>query len=159
MPTYPSSVLIRVGLMLAAVVVALLILGTALSRLRAAPRAPGTLEPRARPAPNPYEWERRSTQLYRAWKQVPGPSEDREGILAFVTSRQGVEAYVEPRTVVDPLSVVLVAGNGEWRRFELRDDSYLRELAKERGLAVLDAGRVGYPERMRRRRPSAEDGA
>lgn len=147
---YPSGVLVRVGLMLAALVMVLLVLGAVLSRRRDAPRPATASRPRARPAPRRYDWERRSTQLYRAWKQVPGPAEDREGILAFVTSRQGVEAYVEPRTVIHPLSVVLIAADGEWRRFELRDDAYLRELVKERGLRVIDASRFGYPERMKR---------
>ena len=72
--------------------------------------------------------------------------------MAFIESHQGVEAYVEPRTVMHPLSVVLVAGDGGWLRFELRDDAFLRELAKDRALRVIDAERFGYPERMRRRR-------
>jgi hypothetical protein len=46
--------------------------------------------------------------------------------------------------------VVLVDGRGASRRFELKEDTYLRELARERGMRVFDAGRVGYPERMRR---------
>lgn len=82
----------------------------------------------------------------------PGLAEDRDGILAFIESHPGVEAYLEPRTVMHPLSVVLVAGDGGWLRFELRDDSFLRELAKDRDLRVIDAERFGYPERMRRRR-------
>jgi hypothetical protein len=158
-PIYPSGVLVRVGLMLVALIVVLLLLGAVLSRRRDAPRPVTAPSPRARPQPRRYDWERRSTQLYRAWKQVPGPAEDREGILAFVTSRQGVEAYVEPRTVIHPLSVVLIAEDGEWKRFELRDDAYLRELVKERGLRVLDAARFGYPERMNRHREGEGDEA
>jgi hypothetical protein len=73
-------------------------------------------------------------------------------MMAFIESHPGAEAYVEPRTVMHPLSVVLVAADGGWVRFELRDDSFLRELAKDRGLPVIDAGRFGYPDRMRRRR-------
>ena len=76
--------------------------------------------------------------------------------MAFIESHQGVEAYVEPRTVMHPLSVVLVAADGGWLRFELRDDSFLRDLAKDGGLPVIDAERFGYPDRMRRRR-SRED--
>jgi hypothetical protein len=64
-------------------------------------------------------------------------------------SRDGVEAYVEPKTVMHPLSVVLIAGDGEHRRFTLFDDAYLRELAREHELPIFDAGRVGYPQRMR----------
>ncbi len=87
---------------------------------------------------------------------MQGPPEPREEILRFVESREGVEAYVEPKTVMHPLSVVLVAADGEHRRFELFDDAYIRELARTHDLKVLDAGRVGYPQRMRdylRRRP------
>src|SRR3989304_2853877 len=46
-----------------------------------------------------YDWERRTEQLSRRAKAVPGPQEDRERIVAFLDSRAGVEAYVEPRTV------------------------------------------------------------
>lgn len=145
--------------MLVALIVVLLVLGAVLSRRRVAPRPATAPVLRARSQPRRYDWERRSTQLYRAWKQVPGPAEDREGILAFVTSRQGVEAYVEPRTVMHPLSVVLIAEDGVWKRFELRDDAYLRELVKEQGLRVLDASRFGYPERMKRHREGERDEA
>jgi hypothetical protein len=106
-----------------------------------------------------YEWERRRDQLSRRVKAVPAPEEDREGILGFIESRQGVEAFVEPRTVIHPLSVVLVAHDGEWVRFQLKDDAFVRDLARTRRLPVMDAGKVGYPERMRRyRRKTGELG-
>ena len=89
----------------------------------------------------------------RQLKGVPRQAEDRDAIVAFVSSRSGVEAYFEPRTVMHPLSVVLVAGDGEWKRFELADDRFVRELASERRLPVFDASRTGYPDRMRRRTP------
>jgi hypothetical protein len=63
---------------------------------------------------------------------------------------EGVEAFAEPKTVMHPLSVVFVDGEGEAKRFELKEDAYLRELAKKRGMRVFDASRVGYPDRMRR---------
>jgi hypothetical protein len=96
-----------------------------------------------------YEFEPRRDRVSRRVKGVQGPWEDREAMREFVESRAGVEAYVEPKTVMHPLSVVLVAGDGEHRRFELSDDAYVRELAREHELNVLDAGRVGYPQRMR----------
>jgi hypothetical protein len=78
----------------------------------------------------------------------------REGIhdalVAFVESHDGVEAYVEPRTVVSPLTVVLVDADGRWRRFEIHDDRVLRPLVRSHGIGVFDASRVGYPPRMRR---------
>jgi hypothetical protein len=155
MVAYASVVLARLAAVLLALVLIVLLVRAVPPRLRrersvrARPPRPGKRQDR-------YEWERRSTQFYRAWKQVPGPAEDREGILAFIGSRQGVEAYVEPRTMMHPLSVVLVAGDGDWVRFELRDDGFLRELAADRGLKVIDAGRFGYPERIRRRRPRGD---
>lgn len=109
-----------------------------------------------------YQWERRTEQLYRRAKAVSVPGEDREAIAAFIESRHGVEAYVEPRTLMYPLSVVLVAGDGEWARFQLRDDSFIRDVAGRAGLPVYDAAKVGYPDRMRRYRRDAgrkgEDG-
>jgi hypothetical protein len=100
--------------------------------------------------PGAYEWSSRSQQAIRELKGVAGPTEYRDEIVAWVQSHEGIEAYVEPKTVMHPLSVVLVDGRGEAKRFELREDAFLRELARERGIRVLDAGRVGYPERMRR---------
>jgi hypothetical protein len=95
---------------------------------------------------------RRRDQLSRQQKGVSGLAEDRDGILAFLDSHAGVDAYVEPRTVMSAMTVVLIDLEGEWKRFELQDDAFLRELASTRGVRVLDATRVGYPERMRRRR-------
>jgi hypothetical protein len=100
--------------------------------------------------PGAYEWDRRTDQARRQLQRVSGPTEYRDEIAEWIAAHDGVEAYVEPKTVMHPLSVVLVDGRGASRRFELREDTYLRELARERGLRVFDAGRVGYPERMRR---------
>ena len=122
-------------------------------------RVTTTRPSRGTPRSPTYEWERRRDQLSRRVKGVPAPEEDREGILGFIESRQGVEAYVEPRTVIHPLSVVLVAHDGEWVRFQLKDDAFVRDLARTRRLPVMDAGKVGYPERMRRyRRKTGELG-
>lgn len=115
--------------------------------------------PRLTPRQRQYDWEPRTQQIARQLKVGAGTPEDRERILAFLDSRTGVEAFVEPRTVIHPLSIVLVADDGEWMRIELRDDRFLRELARTRRLRVQDATRVGYPERMRRyKRPQDEPG-
>jgi hypothetical protein len=102
-----------------------------------------------------YEFDRRRDQARRRLRGVGGPAERRDEIVDFLESHQGVEAYVEPKTVISPLSVVLVDGAGEWRRFELAEDLYLRRLASERGLPIFDASRTGYPPRMRKRPPTA----
>jgi hypothetical protein len=98
-----------------------------------------------------YEFEARRDQAKRRLKGVAGPVERRDEIVEFLDTHDGVEAYVEPMTVVSPKSVVLVDGAGEWRRFELKEDAYLRRLAAERVLPIFDAALTGYPPRMRRR--------
>jgi hypothetical protein len=113
-------------------------------------RAP---RPRLRPpkGAGAPDWEPRSRQVARKVKGVvPEASADRDAIVAFIDSREGVEAFMEPKTAMFPLSVVLVAEDGEWKRFALPDDSTMRDLARTKDLAVYDATRVGYPERMRR---------
>jgi len=119
-------------------------------------RRAGQKAARAR-APHPAraggrEWDSRRDQLVRSVKGLGGPEASRDAIIAFLDSHQGVEAYVEPKTVMHPLSVLLVDAEGEAKRFQLNEDALLRELAKTRGLPVFDATRVGYPERMRRKR-------
>jgi hypothetical protein len=100
--------------------------------------------------PSAYDWDRRTHQAYRKFKGISGATEQRDQIVAFLDTHEGVEAYVEPRTVMHPLSVVLVDADGAWRRFELSEDSYLRELARTRNVKIIDAMRFGYPKRMRR---------
>lgn len=106
--------------------------------------------PRTTPRATTYDWDRRTDQLKRQLKHVGGPQEQRDAIVAFIEGHRGVEAYVEPRTAISPLSVVLVDDEGEWRRFELKEDGFIRELAATRRLKVYDAAKTGYPARMRR---------
>jgi hypothetical protein len=139
----------RVVPLLALTVVALAFLGWVVGWLRTAvARRPSRRERR----PGGYEFDRRRDQAMRSFKGVAGPQERRDEIAAFLDEHRGVEAYVEPKTVVSPKSVVLVDDVGEWRRFELKEDAYLRHLAAERGLRIFDASITGYPPRMRRGR-------
>jgi hypothetical protein len=162
-------VVLIVGLGLVGFIFLLLVVGLVLSRTRArqiaeAPVAPSPERRRQRwkgPPRGRYDWQPVTDKLYRRWKNVPGPTEDRDAMKQFLDTHSGVEAYVEPRTVMHPLSVVFVAEDGEWVRLELREDTFLRELAKEGRLPVIDAARFGYPERMRRykRQPPNESSA
>jgi hypothetical protein len=74
----------------------------------------------------------------------------------FIKTRTGVEAYVEPRTVDQKLSVVLVAGDGEWLRFYLPDDRFLRKLSAKHRMPIYDTARMGYPKRMKEYRRDQE---
>ena len=67
----------------------------------------------------------------------------------FVQSRTGVEAYVEPRTNVTEMTVVLVGADGEWTRRRVAGKDGARELSTKLGIPVYDVQRTGYPQRMR----------
>ena len=101
------------------------------------------------------EFEReRQARPRRRWRlfkrRAPSiPREDRGAMERFIKTRQGVEAYIEPRTLAQPLSVVLVAADGEWLRFTVSDEGSFRKFAYKHALPVYDAGRIGYPKRMR----------
>jgi hypothetical protein len=147
---------IRVLPLLVALIVIVVLAGSILRWIRA--RAPRPTARRGSRVPGRYEFDRRSDQVRRRLKGVEGPAEQRDAITAFLDTHHGVEAYVEPKTVMSPKSVVLVDAAGEWHRFELREDAFLRRLAGERGVPIFDAALTGYPPRMRRRRPGDAGG-
>lgn len=76
-------------------------------------------------------------------------SGDRADLEAFVKSRRGVEAFVEPSTTVTATTMMLVAHDGEWTRRRVPDERKAFELARSLGIPVYDARLVGYPQRMR----------
>ena len=87
---------------------------------------------------------------------------DRAHLEQFVATRRGVEGYVEPATVTTPLTIVLVASDGEWTRRRLGDPRLARELGEALRIPVYDVAATGYPPRMRewtaRRRARGENG-
>lgn len=87
--------------------------------------------------PRHAAWDRGSTR------------EDIAHLNAFVTSRRGVEAYVEPVTMATETTVVLIAHDGEWTRRRVESPAEARHLAAKWGIPVYDAAVVGYPARMR----------
>ncbi|MFH5823332.1 oxidoreductase [Georgenia sp. AZ-5] len=68
----------------------------------------------------------------------------------FVSTRAGVEAFLEPATAHDPQTVVLVARTGEWTRRRVPDAAAGRALAQELGIPIYDVHLTGYPSSMRR---------
>ena len=67
----------------------------------------------------------------------------------FARTRQGVEAYLEPRTTVTETTVVLVAVTGEWTRRRVDGPQAAYDLGRRLGIPVYDTNLVGYPKRMR----------
>lgn len=73
---------------------------------------------------------------------------DRRYLTEWVRTHTGVEGFVEPKTAVTDVTVVLIAADGEWTR-RLVGEAGARRLAKDLGIPVYDVGRTGYPQRMR----------
>ncbi len=81
-------------------------------------------------------------------------------LMQFAKSRQGVEAYIEPKTAVTEMTVVLVAADGEWTRRRVPNAEVIRKFGNKLGIPVYDVEAVGYPEKMRewtRKRKEAGD--
>lgn len=97
----------------------------------------------------------------RAWLKGgsgrPGPSRSTESasrastrdLEQFADSRQGVEAYLEPRTAIYSTTLLLVAADGEYLRRPVTDRAHAVSLCERLNLPLYDAARVGYPKRMR----------
>jgi hypothetical protein len=76
-------------------------------------------------------------------------ADDLDALREFARTRQGVEFYVEPETMVTDTTAVAVAADGEWTRRRVGSPRVIRQVAKQLGLPVYDVQIVGYPERMR----------
>ena len=77
------------------------------------------------------------------------PASDLAYMRQWIAERTGVEAFVEPKTTVTDLTVVLVAGDGEWTRRRTGGDAGARRLHERLQIPVYDVQKVGYPQRMR----------
>jgi len=73
----------------------------------------------------------------------------RDHLASFVSSRRGVEAFVEPPTNVTATTVVLIAHDGEWTRRAVTSRDAAFELPRALGIPVYDVNQTGYPSRMR----------
>ncbi len=76
-------------------------------------------------------------------------STDERHLSDFVSSRRGVEAYLEPRTAVSDVTVLLVAHDGEWTRRRVASTAWAHKFAERHGIPSYDASVMGYPARMR----------
>ncbi|HNA99038.1 MAG TPA: hypothetical protein PKX56_09415 [Marmoricola sp.] len=74
---------------------------------------------------------------------------DMSHLKSFVETRTGVEGFIEPRTTVSSVTLLLVAHDGEWTRRRVPSEQWARDFAARNGFASYDAGVVGIPKRMR----------
>lgn len=77
------------------------------------------------------------------------PAADLAYLRQWVAQHTGVEAFIEPKTTVTDLTVVLVAADGEWTRRRAGGDAGARRLSERLQIPVYDVQKVGYPQRMR----------
>ncbi len=74
---------------------------------------------------------------------------DEEHLHGFVTTHRGVEGFVEPRTAVSDVTLLLVAHDGEWTRRRVPSISWAHDFANKHQVPSYDAAVVGIPQRMR----------
>jgi hypothetical protein len=96
----------------------------------------------------------------RAWfkgetkRAAPSPSTDSASrtstreLSAFVASRHGVEAFLEPRTALYSTTLLLVAHDGEYLRRPVGDPKQAAAFCQGHDIPLYDARKVGYPRRM-----------
>ena len=74
---------------------------------------------------------------------------DEQHLLDFVRNRRGVEGFVEPRTAVSDVTLLLVAHDGEWTRRRVPSVQWAHQFANKHQVPSYDAAVVGVPTRMR----------
>src|SRR4051794_36274089 len=74
---------------------------------------------------------------------------DERPLRESATPRRGVEGFVEPRTAVSDVTLVLVAHDGEWTRRRVPSVDWAHRFANQHAVPSYDAAVVGYPARMR----------
>jgi hypothetical protein len=104
-------------------------------------------------------FRRRSRSSGSGGRRHGWSGDDKTHLENFARSRRGVEGFVEPRTAVTDMTLLLVASDGEWTRRRVPNASFAHDFANRLGIPSYDAQVVGYPRRMREwnaRRAAAE---
>ena len=74
---------------------------------------------------------------------------DQEHLNQFVQNHKGVEGFVEPRTAVSDVTLLLVAHDGEWTRRRVPSVDWAHKFCNRHQVPSYDAAVVGIPQRMR----------
>ena len=74
---------------------------------------------------------------------------DEKHLHDFVAARRGVEGFVEPRTAVSDVTLLLVAHDGEWTRRRVPSVQWAHTFCNKHQVPSYDAAVVGIPQRMR----------
>ncbi|MGH3953900.1 oxidoreductase [Mycobacteroides salmoniphilum] len=103
----------------------------------------------------------------RGGQTTQGTNDDVRYLATWAAARTGVEAYVEPQTNFSDVTVILIAGDGEWTRRRVGGVAGARRISERLKIPVYDVHRTGYPQRKRDydarqrilKRRAAEEGA
>ncbi|MDO5031351.1 oxidoreductase [Corynebacterium sp.] len=101
---------------------------------------------------NPFRRNRSASQLRPP--RAPGETiraEDARELADWARGRAYIEAFVEPETVVNEMSVVVVDENGAFIRRRIGGPKGIDAVAKLLRCDVYDVEETGYPQRMRER--------
>ena len=74
---------------------------------------------------------------------------DEAHLHQWVADRRGVEGFVEPRTAVSDVTLLLVAHDGEWTRRRVPSVQWAHQFCNKHQVPSYDAAVVGVPQRMR----------
>ena len=74
---------------------------------------------------------------------------DQDHLQQFVQGHKGVEGFVEPRTAVSDVTLLLVAHDGEWTRRRVPSVDWAHKFCNRYQVPSYDAAVVGIPQRMR----------
>lgn len=85
----------------------------------------------------------------RGRPRVAADPADLEHLRRWCVTRIGIEAFLEPETLVSVPGLCLVAFDGEWTRRPVGDVATARRVAGELDVPLFDVLETGYPQRMR----------
>lgn len=74
---------------------------------------------------------------------------DGQHLQTWLAERRGVEGFVEPRTAVSEVTLLLVAHDGEWTRRRVPSVNWAHDFCNRFQVPSYDAAVVGVPQRMR----------
>lgn len=76
---------------------------------------------------------------------------DRADLVEWASGRGLVEGFVEPETVVNEMSIVLVDESGDYIRRRIGGPKGIDAVARALDVPIYDVEETGYPQRMRER--------
>ncbi|WIM67007.1 oxidoreductase [Corynebacterium breve] len=101
---------------------------------------------------NLFDRNKRKSQIRPA--RGPGETvrpEDRDYLVQWIQGRAFVEGFIEPETMVNEMSIVLVDETGEHTRRRIGGPKGIDVVNKLLDIPIYDVEETGYPDRMRRR--------